>query len=60
MNDSETAALTELIRGIRETYKTTIILIEHDMHLCDDSLRPPDCRQLRRKTGRRRSRRSTE
>ena len=33
MNDSETAALTELIRGIRETYKTTIILIEHDMHL---------------------------
>ena len=33
MNDSETAALTELIRGIRETYKTTIILIEHDMNL---------------------------
>ena len=33
MNDSETAALTELIRGIREIYKTTIILIEHDMHL---------------------------
>ena len=33
MNDSETAALTELICGIRETYKTTIILIEHDMHL---------------------------
>ena len=33
MNDSETAALTELIRGIRETYKTTIILLEHDMHL---------------------------
>ena len=33
MNDSETVALTELIRGIRETYKTTIILIEHDMHL---------------------------
>ena len=33
MNDSETAALTELIRGIRETSKTTIILIEHDMHL---------------------------
>ena len=33
MNDSETAAITELIRGIRETYKTTIILIEHDMHL---------------------------
>ena len=33
MNDSETAALTELIRGIREIYKTTIILIEHDMNL---------------------------
>lgn len=33
MNDSETAALTELIRGIREKYKTSIILIEHDMHL---------------------------
>lgn len=33
MNDSETAALTELIRGIREIYKITIILIEHDMHL---------------------------
>lgn len=33
MNDSETAALTDLIRGIRETYKTSIILIEHDMHL---------------------------
>ncbi len=33
MNDSETAALTELIRGIRERYNITIILIEHDMHL---------------------------
>ena len=33
MNDSETAALTELIRGIREIYKTTIILIEHEVHL---------------------------
>lgn len=33
MNDSETAALTELIRGIREIYKITIILIEHDMNL---------------------------
>lgn len=33
MNDSETAALAELIRGIREIYKITIILIEHDMNL---------------------------
>lgn len=33
MNDSETAALTELIHNIREKYGTTIILIEHDMHL---------------------------
>lgn len=33
MNDSETVALTELIRGIREIYKITIILIEHDMNL---------------------------
>ncbi len=33
MNDSETAALTKLIHKIRENYKTTIILIEHDMHL---------------------------
>ena len=33
MNDSETAALTELIRGIREKYGITIILIEHDMQL---------------------------
>ena len=33
MNDSETAALTELIHNIREKFGTTIILIEHDMHL---------------------------
>ncbi len=33
MNDSETAALTELIHQIREKYGTTIVLIEHDMHL---------------------------
>lgn len=33
MNDSETAALTELIRGIREKFGCTIILIEHDMKL---------------------------
>ena len=33
MNDSETAAFTELIRGIREKFGITIILIEHDMQL---------------------------
>ena len=33
MNDSETAALTELIRGIREKFGITIIFIEHDMQL---------------------------
>lgn len=33
MNDSETAALTELIRNIREKFGITIILIEHDMQL---------------------------
>ena len=33
MNDSETAALTELIRGIRGKYGITIVLIEHDMQL---------------------------
>lgn len=33
MNDSETAALIELIRGIREQFNITIILIEHDMNL---------------------------
>ena len=33
MNDSETAALSELIRGIREQFNITIILIEHDMNL---------------------------
>ena len=39
MNDSETAALGDMIRGIRDTYGITTILIEHDMnlvmHLCD-------------------------
>lgn len=33
MNDSETAALIELIRGIREQFGITVILIEHDMNL---------------------------
>ena len=33
MNDSETAALTRLIRDIREKYNISIILIEHDMNL---------------------------
>ncbi|MDY6084854.1 MAG: ABC transporter ATP-binding protein [Dialister sp.] len=33
MNDSETAALTELISKLRDTFDMTIILIEHDMHL---------------------------
>ncbi len=33
MNDQETAALTELIRGIREQFGITVILIEHDMNL---------------------------
>ena len=33
MNDSETAALIDLIRGIREQFNITIILIEHDMNL---------------------------
>ena len=33
MNDSETAALTELIRNIREKCGITIVLIEHDMQL---------------------------
>lgn len=33
MNDSETAALTELIRNIREKLGITIVLIEHDMQL---------------------------
>ena len=33
MNDSETAALTELIRNIRENFGITIVLIEHDMQL---------------------------
>lgn len=33
MNDNETAALTELIRNIREKFGITIVLIEHDMQL---------------------------
>lgn len=33
MNDSETAALTELIANLRNAFAMTIILIEHDMHL---------------------------
>lgn len=33
MNNSETAALIDLIRGIREQFNITIILIEHDMNL---------------------------
>ena len=33
MNDSETAALTDLIRNIREKFGITIVLIEHDMQL---------------------------
>ena len=33
MNDSETVALTRLIRDIREKYNISIILIEHDMNL---------------------------
>lgn len=33
MNDSETAALTELIRNIREKFGITIVLIEHEMQL---------------------------
>ena len=33
MNDSETAALPELIRNIREKFGITIVLIEHDMQL---------------------------
>lgn len=33
MNDSETAALTELIGNIREKFGITIVLIEHDMQL---------------------------
>ena len=39
MNDSETAALTQLIRDIREKYNISIILIEQEMklvmNLCD-------------------------
>lgn len=33
MNPQETAELTELIRHLRDAYKLTVILIEHDMSL---------------------------
>lgn len=33
MNDSETAALGDLIRGLRDTFHVSIVLIEHDMKL---------------------------
>ncbi|MCL2736846.1 MAG: ABC transporter ATP-binding protein [Propionibacteriaceae bacterium] len=33
MNPAETASLTELIAWLRETFKLTILLIEHDMSL---------------------------
>mgnify|MGYP002660957373 FL=1 len=36
MNDSETAALGTLIRGLRDTYHVSIVLIEHDMNLMMD------------------------
>ena len=36
MNDSETAALGTLIRGLRDTYHVSILLIEHDMNLMMD------------------------
>ena len=36
MNDSETAALGTLIRGLRDTYHVSIILIEHNMNLMMD------------------------
>lgn len=39
MNDSETEALGDLIRGIRDKFQVSVVLIEHDMnlmmHLCD-------------------------
>jgi branched-chain amino acid transport system ATP-binding protein len=39
LNDSETDELEKLIHQIREKYKTTILLIEHDMgfvmNICD-------------------------
>ena len=36
MNDSETVALGTLIRGLRDTYHVSIVLIEHDMNLMMD------------------------
>jgi branched-chain amino acid transport system ATP-binding protein len=36
MNHSETAQLTELIRKLRDHYKVTVLLIEHDMRLVMD------------------------
>lgn len=36
MNDSETATLGTLIRGLRDTYHVSILLIEHDMNLMMD------------------------
>lgn len=39
LNDSETAELIEIVRGIRDKYNTAILLVEHDMkfvtNLCD-------------------------
>lgn len=39
MNDSETEALGDLIRGIRDQFQVSVVLIEHDMnlmmHICD-------------------------
>ncbi len=36
LNDSETAELAQLIRCIRDEYKCTILLVEHDMSLVMD------------------------
>lgn len=36
LNDSETAELARLIRSIRDEYKCTILLVEHDMGLVMD------------------------
>ena len=36
LNDSETAELTQLIRRIRDEYRVTILLVEHDMGLVMD------------------------
>ena len=38
MNPQETAELTELIRRIKDEFKITIMLIEHDMNLFAESL----------------------